>query len=57
MRGGGVAIIGELLQKVDIKLIDVNVLMATQLFVELATSTKQTKLLYQFYHSILFDFR
>ena len=57
MRGGGVAIIGELLQKVDTKMIDVNVLMATQLFVELATSTKQTKLLYQFYHSILFDFR
>ena len=57
MRGGGVAIIGELLQKVDTKLIDVNVLMAAQLFVEITGSTKQTKLLYQFYHSILFDFR
>ena len=57
MRGGGVAIVGSLLQNVDSKLIDVNVLMASQLFVELATSSKQTKLLYQFYHSILFDFR
>eukprot|EP00090_Calanus_glacialis_P023550 TRINITY_DN363_c0_g1_i1.p1 TRINITY_DN363_c0_g1~~TRINITY_DN363_c0_g1_i1.p1 ORF type:complete len:2732 (-),score=430.45 TRINITY_DN363_c0_g1_i1:184-7587(-) len=57
MRGGGVAIIGSLLQKIDATLIDVNVLMASQLFVELATSTKQTKLLYQFNHSILFDFR
>ena len=57
MRGGGVAIIGELLQKVDSRMIDVNVLMAAQLFVELASSTSQTKLLYQFYQSILFDFR
>ena len=57
MRGGGVAIIGSLLQNVDRKLIDVNVLMASQLFVELASSSEQTKLLYQFYHSILFDFR
>ena len=57
MRGGGVAIIGELLQKVESKLIDVNVLMAAQLFVELAASTKQTKLLHQFYLSILFDWR
>ena len=57
MRGGGVAIIGELLQNVDSKMIDVNVLMAAQLFVELASVTKQTKLLYQFYQSILFDFR
>ena len=57
MRGGGVAIIGELLQNVDSKMIDVNVLMAAQVFVELASVTKQTKLLYQFYQSILFDFR
>lgn len=52
MRGGSVAIIGSLLQKIDATLIDVNVLMASQLFVELATSTKQTKLLYQFKYSL-----
>lgn len=57
IRGGGVAIMGSLLQKVDTSLIDVNVLMASQLFVEILTTTKQSKLLYQFYHSILFDFR
>ena len=48
---------GSLLQKVDIHLIDVNVLMAAQLFTEILTVTKQGKLLYQFYHSILLDFR
>ena len=40
------AIIGSLLQNIDATLVDVIVLMASQLFVELATSTKQTKLLY-----------
>ena len=57
MRGGGVAIMGALLQRVDAALIDVNVLMASQLFVEILSVTRQTKLLYQFYHSILLDFR
>ena len=57
MRGAGVAIMGSLLQKVDINLIDVNVLMAAQLYVEILTISKQSKLLYQFYHSILLDFR
>ena len=40
MRGGGVAIIGALLLKARPKLIDVNVLMATQLLVELAHVSK-----------------
>ena len=57
MRGGGIAIIGSLLQSVDASLIDVNVLMASQLFVELATASQQTKMLGQFHTSILFDFR
>lgn len=57
MRGGGVAIMGSLLQKVDTSLIDVNVLMASQLFVEVLSTAKQSKLLYQVYHSILLDFR
>ena len=46
MQVGGLAIIGSLLQNIDATLVDVIVLMAAQLFVELATSTKQTKLLY-----------
>jgi len=57
MRGGGVAIVGHLLQAVDPALMDVNVLMATQLFVEVATAIKQARLLHQFYHSVLLDFR
>ena len=57
MRGGGIAIIGSLLQSLEPVLIDVNVLMASQLFVELATSSKHTKMLHQFHLSILFDFR
>ena len=57
MRGGGVAIMGTLLQKVETSLIDVNVLMASQLFVEILSVSRQSKLLYQFYHSILMDFR
>ena len=57
MRGGGIAIIGSLLQSVESSLIDVNVLMASQLFVELATASHQTKMLGQFHTSILFDFR
>jgi hypothetical protein len=42
---------------------DVNVLMASQLFVEVASSSssssnsKQPRLLQQFYHSVLLDFR
>ena len=57
MRGGGIAIVGSLLQSLEPVLIDVNVLMASQLFVELATSSKHTKMLHQFHLSILFDFR
>ena len=45
------------LQSLEPVLIDVNVLMASQLFVELATSSKHTKMLHQFHLSILFDFR
>jgi hypothetical protein len=57
MRGGGVAIVGFLLQGVEPALMDVNVLMATQLFVEVAAATRQPRLLHQFYHSVLLDFR
>jgi hypothetical protein len=57
MRGGGVAIIGSLLIKAKPGLIDVNVLMAAQLLVELAQSAQDQKLMYQIYHFILFDFR
>ena len=57
MRGGGIPIIGSLLQKAKSFLIDVNVLMAAQLMVEMVSSTKDQKLMYQIYHSILFDFR
>ena len=57
MRGGGVAIIGFLLIKAKPSLIDVNVLMASQLLVELAQSSQDSKLLYQVYQHILFDFR
>ena len=39
------------------ELIDVNVLMAVQLLVELATSTQDPKFLSQIHQSILFDFR
>jgi len=57
MRGGGVAVIGALLQEARPSLVDVNVLMASQLLVELAQSSPDQRLLYQIYHSILFDFR
>ena len=57
MRGGGIAIIGSLLQAISPAMIDVNVLMASQLFVEMATTGKLTKTLHQFNLSILFDFR
>ena len=57
MRGGGVAIIGFLLSQAKPDLIDVNVLMAAQLLIELAQGSQDQKLLHQIYHSILFDFR
>ena len=58
MRGGGIPIIGVLLQKACANRIDVNVLMAAQLMVEMATSmNRDQRLLSQIYHSILFDFR
>lgn len=57
MRGGGVSIIGALLLKATPKLIDVNVLMAAQLLVELTNASKDHKLLVQIYHHIFFDFR
>ncbi|ESO94157.1 hypothetical protein LOTGIDRAFT_232423 [Lottia gigantea] len=51
----GAATIGALLQKVDPKLIDVNVLMAVQLLKESFFHNKQ--LLYHLYQYVLFDFR
>ena len=57
MRGGGVSIIGMLLQNTKPNMVDVNVLMAGQLLVELAQATKDQKLLAQIFQSILFDFR
>lgn len=57
MRCGGVAIIGALLQDAKAHLIDVNVLMATQLLVELAHASQDQKLLFQIFQHILFDFR
>ncbi|XP_060592045.1 neurobeachin-like protein 1, partial [Ruditapes philippinarum] len=52
----GAAVIGALLQKVNSKLVDVNVLMAVQLLVEATASTNRTMLLHM-YQYILFDFR
>ncbi len=57
MRGGGVSVIGALLQRARPRLIDVNVLMAAQLLVELAHASKDGKLLFQIYQHVLFDFR
>lgn len=51
------AIIGALLLQARPKLIDVNVLMATQLLVELAHVSKDQKLLLKIYLHLLFDFR
>eukprot|EP00105_Crassostrea_gigas_P036363 XP_019920511.1 PREDICTED: neurobeachin-like protein 1 [Crassostrea gigas] len=56
IRTGGVATIGALLQKVNPRLIDVNVLMSVQLLVETTASVNQT-LLNLFYQYLLFDFR
>ncbi|XP_040571294.2 LOW QUALITY PROTEIN: neurobeachin-like protein 1 [Lepeophtheirus salmonis] len=56
-RGGGVGIIGALIQKADSSLIDVNVLMACQLLVEMATCSQNPKLLSAVHQSILFDFK
>ena len=57
MRGGGVAVIGSLLIRARSSLIDVNVLMAAQLLVELAHASRDSRLLSQIYQSVLFDFR
>ncbi len=57
MRGGGVAIIGSLLEEARPSLIDVNVLMACQLLVELFKAMDDQRLLHQIYHSVLFNFR
>ena len=59
MRGGGIAIIGYLLGQAKPELIDVNVLMAAQLLIELAQGlpNQDQKLLHQIYQNILFDFR
>ena len=51
------AIIGYLLSQAKPELIDVNVLMAAQLLIELAQGSQDQKLLHQIYQSILFDFR
>ncbi|XP_061165431.1 neurobeachin-like protein 1 isoform X2 [Saccostrea echinata] len=56
IRTGGAATIGALLQKVNSRLIDVNVLMAVQLLLETTASVNQT-LLSQMYQYLLFDFR
>ncbi|KAL4217498.1 Neurobeachin-like protein 1 [Mactra antiquata] len=52
----GAAVIGALLQKVNSKLIDVNVLMAVQLLVE-ATAASNKLMLHHIYQCIMFDFR
>ncbi|WAR10788.1 NBEL1-like protein [Mya arenaria] len=52
----GAAVIGALLQKVNAKLIDVNVLMAVQLLIE-ATAATNKLMLQHLYQYILFDFR
>jgi hypothetical protein len=57
MRGGGVALVGWLLQGADPALMDVNVLMAAQLLVEVVAAARLPRLLHQFYHSVLLDFR
>ncbi|XP_078323505.1 neurobeachin-like protein 1 isoform X4 [Crassostrea virginica] len=56
IRTGGVATIGALLQKVNSRLIDVNVLMSVQLLVETTASVNPT-LLNMLYQYLLFDFR
>ncbi|KAK3083537.1 hypothetical protein FSP39_025014, partial [Pinctada imbricata] len=55
-RTSGAAVISALLQKVNPKMIDVNVLMAVQLLVETIATVNQT-LLQHLYQYILFDFR
>ncbi len=57
MRGGGVALVGWLLQGADPALMDVNVLMAAQLLVEVVAAARLPRLLHQFYQSVLLDFR
>ncbi|XP_074640856.1 neurobeachin-like protein 1 isoform X2 [Tubulanus polymorphus] len=56
VRVHGMATIGALLQKVDPRLIDVHVLMASQLLVE-AVAHCNKPLLYSIYQYLLFDFR
>ncbi|XP_067686159.1 neurobeachin-like protein 1 [Haliotis asinina] len=56
IRTHGAATVGALLQKVDQKLVDVNVLMAVQLLVESCASFNKT-LLQHLYQFVLFDFR
>ena len=48
---------GFLLSQAKPELIDVNVLMAAQLLVELAQGSQDQKLLNQIYQNVLFDFR
>ena len=50
-------ITGFLLSQAKPELIDVNVLMAAQLLVELAQGSQDQKLLNQIYQNVLFDFR
>ncbi|OWF44124.1 neurobeachin-like protein 1 isoform X3 [Mizuhopecten yessoensis] len=56
VRTGAATTLGALLQKVDPKLIDVNVLMAVQLLVE-TTMTVNKSMVNHLYQHILFDFR
>ncbi len=57
MRGGGVALVGWLVQEADPALLDVKVLMAAQLLVEVVAAARLPRLLHQFYQSVLLDFR
>ncbi|XP_059473157.1 neurobeachin-like protein 1 isoform X2 [Neocloeon triangulifer] len=56
MKNNGIGIIGDMLTKVRPKLLDVNVLMAVQLMIEMARDTPNQQLLKALHHHILFNF-
>jgi hypothetical protein len=57
IRGGGVYIIGSLLQNLEGSIIDASVLTGIQDIVEMSRETKDVRLITQVYNSLLLDFR
>jgi len=56
-RGGGIYILGSLLQNLDGSMIDPSVLAAVQNLVEMARESKDARIITQIYNSLLLDFR